>query len=150
MPDVYDDTYWADKFGVTTADLDRIAAHIRETGQAHDLTALAQRVVRGRLRHGPETSAPAQPTWAEDRSVRLWDPLEEGGVGRRGLGDCPGVRNRKAGAFCKIIRAIRRVQGREADFERYYQGLFATYRRFSALKDELRKAIEGPAHRRKS
>jgi len=77
MPDVYDDTYWADKFGVTTADLDRIATHIRETGQARDLTALARRVVRGRLRHGPETSAPAQPTWAKDRSVRLWDPAGE-------------------------------------------------------------------------
>jgi len=81
MPDVYDNTYWADKFGVTTADLDRIATHIRETGQARDLTALARRVVRGRLRHGPETSAPAQPTWAKDRSVRLWDPAGEWKVG---------------------------------------------------------------------
>lgn len=45
-----------------------------------------------------------------------------------------------------LIRFIRRVQGREADFERYYQGLFATYRRFSALKDELHKAVEGRAH----
>ena len=52
----------------------------------------------------------------------------------------------EAGAFCQVIRAMRRVQGREADFERYYQGLFATYSRFSALKDELRKAIEGPGH----
>jgi hypothetical protein len=39
------------------------------------------------------------------------------------------------------------VQGREADFERYYQGLFASYSRFSALKDELRKAVEGPESR---
>jgi hypothetical protein len=50
----------------------------------------------------------------------------------------------KAGAICKLIRAIRRVQGREADFERYYQSLFVTYSRFPAFKDELRKAIEGP------
>jgi len=53
----------------------------------------------------------------------------------------------QAGAFCQVIQAIRRVQGREADFERYYQGLFATYSRYSALKDELRKAIEGPGRR---
>jgi tetratricopeptide (TPR) repeat protein len=49
----------------------------------------------------------------------------------------------QAGAYCQVIRSIRRVQGREADFERYYQDLFATYSRYSALKDELRKAIEG-------
>ena len=67
--------------GRLTADLDRIAAHIRETGQAHDLTALARRVVRGRLRHGPETSAPASSPWAEDRSVRLRDPLEKEALG---------------------------------------------------------------------
>jgi len=73
MSDVYSDTYWTDEFDITIADLDRIATHIRDTGQAHDLTALARRVVRGRLRYGPETSAPAQPAWMEDPSVRLWD-----------------------------------------------------------------------------
>jgi len=77
VTDPFSDRYWIEEFQVTQADLDRIAAHIRETGQAHDLTALARRVVRGRLRHGPETSAPAQPSWAEDPSVRLWDPAGE-------------------------------------------------------------------------
>ena len=42
------------------------------------------------------------------------------------------------------LSSIRRLQGREADFRRYYQGLFATYSRFSAHKDELRKAIKEP------
>ena len=74
MTDPFSDRYWIEEFQVTRADLDRIAAHIRETGQVYDLTALARRVVRGRLRHGPETSAPAQSAWAEDPSVRLWDP----------------------------------------------------------------------------
>jgi len=74
MSDVYDSAYWSDEFQVTQADLERIAAYIRETGQAHDLTELAKRVVRGRLRFGPETSAPAQSSWASDPSVRLWDP----------------------------------------------------------------------------
>jgi len=49
----------------------------------------------------------------------------------------------EAGALCQVLRSIRRVQGREMDFERYYQGLFVTYSRLPALKDELRKAIEG-------
>jgi hypothetical protein len=55
----------------------------------------------------------------------------------------------KAGAYCTVIRSIRRLQGREADFERYYQGLFATYPRHSALKEELRKAVEGSSYQRR-
>jgi hypothetical protein len=49
----------------------------------------------------------------------------------------------------RVLCRTWRVQGREADFERYYQGLFATYSRFPALKDELRKGVEGPTYRRK-
>jgi len=81
MSDVYDSAYWNEEFNITRADLDRIEAHIRETRQAHDLTTLARRIVRGRLRHGPESSAPAQPVWAEDPSVRLWDPAGRWKVG---------------------------------------------------------------------
>ena len=47
MTDSSSDRYWIEEFQVTRADLDRIAAHIRETGQARDLTALARRLVRG-------------------------------------------------------------------------------------------------------
>ena len=83
MSDVFSDTYWTKEFEITEADLDRIAGHIEETGQAQDLTTLAQRVVRGRLRHGPETSAAAQATWSKDPSVRLWDPAAEWKVGDR-------------------------------------------------------------------
>jgi len=77
MSDFLSARYWIEEFQITDADLDRIEAHIRQTGQAHDLTTLARRVVRGRLRYGPESSAPAQPAWAEDPSVRLWDPAGE-------------------------------------------------------------------------
>jgi len=78
MSDPFSDRYWIEEFQVTQADLDRIAAHIRDIGQAHDLTALARRVVRGRLHYGPETaSTPVQPGWADDPSVRLWDPAGE-------------------------------------------------------------------------
>jgi hypothetical protein len=55
----------------------------------------------------------------------------------------------EAGALCKVIRSIRRVQGREADFERYYQRLFVIYSRLPALKDELHQAVEGSEYRRK-
>ena len=47
-----------------------------------------------------------------------------------------------AGDACRVIRSLRRLQGRASEFERYYQELFVTYRRYPALKDELRKAIE--------
>ncbi len=42
-----------------------------------------------------------------------------------------------------VIRSIRRTQGREAAFDRYYQGLLTTYTRFAALKDELRYRDRG-------
>jgi tetratricopeptide (TPR) repeat protein len=76
-----------------------------------------------------------------DGSVHLYERLVERAIGGRDRDHYAG-----AGEFCKVIRAIRRVQGHEADFERYYQSLFVTYSRLSALKDELRKAIEGPRH----
>jgi len=74
-----------------------------------------------------------------DSAVQLYERLVERAIGGRDRGYYA-----EAGAFCKVIQAIRRLQGREADFERYYQSLFATYSRFSALKDELRKAIKEP------
>ncbi len=83
MSDVHTDRYWTDEFRITEADLERMATYIRETGQAHDLTELAKRVVRGRLRFGPETSAPVQTAWARDPSVRLWDPAGEWAEGDR-------------------------------------------------------------------
>lgn len=81
MSDVLSDAYWTDEFEVTEADLDRIAKHIEESGAAQDLTTLAKRVIRGRVRYGAETSAPARQTWSEDPSVRLWDPAGEWEVG---------------------------------------------------------------------
>jgi hypothetical protein len=77
MSDPFSDRYWTEEFQVTEADLERIVQHVRQTGQAHELTALARRVVRGRLRHGPESSAPVGLAWAQDPSVRLWDPSGE-------------------------------------------------------------------------
>lgn len=77
MPDVYSDAYWTEEFDITTVDLERIVRRMRETRSAFDLTELAKRVVRGRLRHGPEQSPAVLLPWARDPSVRLWDPAGE-------------------------------------------------------------------------
>jgi tetratricopeptide (TPR) repeat protein len=81
-------------------------------------------------------SLPADPLL--DGAAQLYERLVERAIGGRDRDHYA-----EAGAFCQVIQAIRRVQGREADFERYYEGLFVTYSRLSALKDELRRAIEG-------
>jgi hypothetical protein len=104
----------------------------------------APRLIRehGQLLEPVAHSLPAAPLL--DAAVQLHERLVERAIGGRDRSYYA-----QAGAICKVIWAIRRQQGREADFERYYQGLLATYARFPALKDELRKAIEGPARRRK-
>lgn len=81
MSDPFSDRYWLEEFQVTEADLDRIEKHFRETGQAHDLTALARRVVRGRLRYGPEKSPEVEAALKTDASVRLWDAEKEWEIG---------------------------------------------------------------------
>lgn len=79
MADVYTDHYWQSEFAVTEADMDRLEAHMAETGQAYELEVLARRIIRGRLRHGPEVSPAAHgvQTALADGSVRLWDPAGE-------------------------------------------------------------------------
>ncbi len=99
----------------------------------------APKIIRehGELLEPVARSMPADPLL--DSAVQLYERRVERAIGGRDRDHYA-----EAGTFCEVIWAIRRVQRREADFERYYQGLFVTYRRFSALKDELRKAIEGP------
>jgi hypothetical protein len=81
MTNILSDAYWSGEFAITRNDLDRTAAHIHETACAHDLTALAKRVVRGRLLYGPDAGARAVPPWASDPSVRLWDPAGQWQIG---------------------------------------------------------------------
>jgi hypothetical protein len=81
MADPFSDRYWIEEFRVTEADLNRIESQMRETGQAYDLTGLARRLVRGRLRYGPETSTPARTGWSVGSSVRLWDPANSWAAG---------------------------------------------------------------------
>jgi len=86
-------------------------------------------------------SLPAGPVL--DGVARLYEHLVEGAIGAKGRGGYT-----LAARYCTVIRSIRRVQGRPADFDRYYQGLLATYTRYSALKDELRTAIDGLGYKR--
>ena len=86
-------------------------------------------------------SLPAGPVL--DGVVRLYEHLVEGAIGAKGRGGYA-----LAARYCTVIRSIRRLQGRPADFDRYYQGLLATYTRYSAFKDELRTAIEGLGYKR--
>lgn len=83
MVDIYSDSYWQSKFTITEADLNRLENYIRETGKAYDLTALARRIIRGRLRYGREISPAALgvQTALTDHSVRLWDPAGEWQIG---------------------------------------------------------------------
>jgi hypothetical protein len=99
MSEVLSDQYWTEEFQVTQADLDRIESYIRRTGQAHDLTTLARRVVQGRLQHGPETSAPVQTDRGESPSVRLWDPAGKWKVGDHVIILAWSYRNRRQEVF---------------------------------------------------
>ena len=104
----------------------------------------APRLVRehGDLLKPVARTLPADPLL--DGAVQLYEYLVEQAIGGRDRSYYA-----EAGALCQVIRSIRRVQGREAEFEQYYRGLFVTHSRLSALKDELRKAVEGPTCRQK-
>jgi hypothetical protein len=53
-----------------------------------------------------------------------------------------------AATVCWVIRSLRCLQGRAAEFECYYQEIFVAYRRCPALMDDLRKAIDSVRARR--
>lgn len=78
-----------------------------------------------------------------DSAVRLYERLVTRAVDGRNRGSYA-----VAASYAKVIWAIRKLQGRTTDFERYYQSLLGTYPRLSAFKDELRSAIEGPGYKR--
>jgi len=100
---------------------------IREQGEALDATALS-----------------LLPNALLDGAVRLYERLLTRAVDGRTR-----ERYAVAGSHAKVIRAIRKLQGRIHDFQAYYRSLFDTYPRLSAFKDELRIAIEGPGYKRK-
>jgi tetratricopeptide (TPR) repeat protein len=79
-----------------------------------------------------------------DGVVHLYEHLVERAAGGRNRASYA-----TAASYCRMIRSVRRAQGREADFARYYQSVLATYGRLSAFKDEVRSLIEGPGYRRK-
>ncbi|MEI6775969.1 MAG: hypothetical protein WCK70_03625 [Chloroflexales bacterium] len=90
------------------------------------------------------TAQRLHPNLLFDSAVRVYEQLVIRAVDGRKRGSYA-----VAGSYAKLIRAIRRIQGRTSDFDRYYQSLFETYPRLPALKDELRIAIEGAGYARK-
>ena len=79
--DVYSDVYWTTEFTLTEADLVRLAAYIDRSGRAQPLGTLARRIVNGRLRHGPDQSAPIGQLFGVDTAVKQWDPAAEWQIG---------------------------------------------------------------------
>lgn len=83
--------YWSRLFGVTQADMARIAEQNRVLSQAPTLTSLAQDVIRTRLREGPQlqsgpapatgTHAPPLAAGATPPRVARWDPTAVWSVG---------------------------------------------------------------------
>jgi hypothetical protein len=117
------------------------------TGQAPDPTLAAAlegapRAIREHeaLLEGVQPDAPAGAVL--DGAVKLYEQLVEGAIGGKKRESYA-----EAARRALMIRAIRRQQGREADFDRYYQELLSTYNRYPALKDELRTAVEGAEYK---
>lgn len=70
----HDSQYWETTFNVRAADMDRIARRIEHTRDAYDITTLTRRLIRGRLRYGPERSASLIVPEVYVEEVRFWDP----------------------------------------------------------------------------
>jgi tetratricopeptide (TPR) repeat protein len=107
--------------------LDSAPAMVREQGNLLEVTAQA-----------------LHPNLLFDSAVRVYERLVIRAVDGRKRESYA-----VAGSYAKLIRAIRKIQGRTSDFDRYYRSLFETYPRLPALKDELRTAIEGAGYARK-
>ena len=75
MSNPFSDKYWQKEFAITQADVKRISDYIRETGIAQDSNTLIHRIVRGRMRFGSDTSAPAISLEKVGKKVRMWDPV---------------------------------------------------------------------------
>lgn len=125
----------------------RMALVARGTGLDDVLTeelSSAPKIIRdfGALLEPVARSLPVDPLL--NGAVQLYERLVE-----RAIAGKSRPHYAQAGAICKVIRSIRRLQSRGTDFEGYYHGLLDTYTRFSALKDELRTAIEGADYKRK-
>ncbi len=91
-----------------------------------------------------ESVAPSLPAGdLLDEAVRLYDRLVQRFTDGRNR-----ATYELAGGACRVVRSLRRLQGQASEFERHYQELVVTYRRYPALKDELRKAIKGSRARR--
>lgn len=141
---------WGDDDPLRTVATGLIRMGLAATRRSPD-EVLAQELARAPAivrEHGDLLEAVALSLPADDLldgAVRLYERLVERFADGRNR-----ATYELAGGACRVIRSLRRLEGRASEFERYYQELFVTYRRYPALKDELRQAIEGERARRRS
>ncbi len=102
--------YSPELFRVRARDLDRMARRIERTGEAHDLTQLTRRFIRGRLRYGMERGSVLASTPGAGERVRLWDPATVWHQGDWALFPVPTHRDRDR-SHSPCFGEIVRVQG---------------------------------------
>lgn len=85
MSDLLSSVFWQSEFYITEDDLDRIATIMREEKRALNIDKMARRIVRGRLRYGPDMSPPVLSEWIGGEKVLSWDEEEEWEIGSRVL-----------------------------------------------------------------
>ncbi|MGC9320604.1 MAG: hypothetical protein ACP5KN_21405 [Armatimonadota bacterium] len=121
----HDRDYWETSFAVRRADLDRVARRIERTGEAHTLTRLTRRLIRGRLRYGPErVRVPESSAAGDDMAepigssvlrperieVRLWDPAAAWQAGDLAIFAVP-VPHRRLQTFSPAVGRVLKTQG---------------------------------------
>jgi hypothetical protein len=76
-----DEDSWIADFKITVDDLQRLENWLVEHNRCASLEELTRRIIRGRLRHGRDTSRSALPGWVIERKVLSWDEQEQWCVG---------------------------------------------------------------------
>jgi hypothetical protein len=90
--------------------MDRIARRIEHTRESYDLTTLTRRLIRGRLRYGPERSSPLASPAANVEQVRFWDPAGAWHPGDRVIFAVPVSRDQLR-SYIPAVGEILKVQG---------------------------------------
>lgn len=104
------ETFGEALFLVHTEDLRRLERRIQHTAAAQDLTSMARRFVRGRLRYGPVQRGKKVTGPVRGERVRFWDPAKAWHVGDLAIFPEPVVRDRMR-VFTPRIGQIIRIRG---------------------------------------
>lgn len=91
-------------------DLDRVARRIQRTQEAYDLTALGRRLVRGRLRYGPEKGQSLATEEVPEHRIRVWDPAAAWHEGDHALFGVPAMRD-GARLLVPVVGRLGKIHG---------------------------------------